>query len=605
MSNNIKLIFGENGAGKSLYYQNKMLNPLYIALNYDVENWYKETKDKSGKIKKYIISQEKYLNSTNEEKIKFLKNKIYKNRDHFGKVQKKDFYNFLKKINFNDHSKWQEFSKNNKNQSNILDNNIELYISIWEHFDKYKSIIDSLTNECFELIKVYISFKFECIENLETTKAKSYQDAILKTQKIIYEEIKDIKDIDEILTISDIEILDKIKNNNLNVEELTKLIKLNIISCNEVNEIFKLMKQIEENKKICLNFNDYREKIQEYNALFNKDYQISEDGYSIENINLGHENYSNGQKIIHIFDILINCFANSNKTIILDDVFEKLDNQNSAKLINLLFDEFVKYNYNLEILTHDENFVDLFYKVLDNRNDIERKNIIDMKISFDKNKPNLKNVSLSLTFDRYIKNIYQGLLKENISNEEHKAHFLFAKYFNRRSGVNNIFQVLDFKNNTYNLDNNITHQIYEFLSENIFHYEENLKQKIENNPLLKQYFNDDILLNSKDTSSFYEKLIKKFEVLEEPKFGLSLSNVSKYLQEMLLHINEEKEYYENNKKRFLQMKEECKKQNKKFSKYHFYRAMKSRELNSENKTNRNKLFHNLEYSLTILNKTNL
>lgn len=605
MDNKIKLIFGENGDGKSLYYRNKIHNPLYIALNYDVENWYKEIKDKNDKIKNCIVSQEKYLNLEKYKRIETLEENIYKNKKHFGKINKTSFKNFLEKIEFNNPFKWKEFSQKCKNKNNILDNNIELYISISEHFDKYKSAIDSLSDESFELIKIYISFKYEQINNLEIKKAKEYQESILTIKNSIYEQISHIKDIDGILAISNIEILDKIKNNNLNVQKLTELIKLNVILCEEVAEIFKLMDEIEENKQKCLNFNDYKDEIKKFNEEFKKNYKISEDGYSIENIDLSYEKYSNGQRIIHVFEILMNCFANSKKTIILDDVFEKLDNQNSAKLINLLFDEFVKYDYNLEILTHDENFVDLFYKVLDNRDDIERKSIVDMQISFDKGKVDLREISVSLTFDRYIKNIYQRSLKENISSnltEEHNAHFLFAKYFNRRIGVNNILQVLDFKNNTYNLDNNITHQIYEFLSENIFHYEENLKQKIENRPLLKQYFNDDILLNCNDTVEFYEELIKKFQEIKEPMFGVSLENVSKYLDKMLLHIKEEKNYYNERKNKFLEKEQECKEQNKKFSKYDFYKRMDNRALNFKNKANRNKLFHDLEYSLAVLNK---
>lgn len=603
MDNKIKLIFGQNGEGKSFYYREKTHDLLYIALNYDVENWYKEIKDKNGKIKDYIISQEKYLNLEKYKRINFLEENIYKNKKHFGKVNKTSFRNFLEKIEFNNRSKWKEFSKGCKNNGNILDNNIELYISISEHFDKYKSIIDSLSNEFFELVKIYMSFKFEKINNLKTKKAEEYQKEILAIQNGIYEQINHIENIDKILAISNIEILDKIKNNNLNVEELTELIKLNVISCDEVIEIFKLMDEIEENKQKCLNFNDYKDKIKEYNEKTNKNYKISEDGYSIENIDLSHKKYSNGQRIIHIFEILMNCFANSKKTIILDDVFEKLDIQNSVKLINLLFDEFVEHDYNLEILTHDENFVDLFYKVLDNRDDIKKQDIIDMKISFNEGKPNLINCSLSLTFDGYIKNIYKGSLRQNIFNQDHKAHFLFAKYFNRRSGVNNIFQVLDLTNNKYNLGDNITHQIYEFLSENIFHYEENLKQKIEENSLLlKQYFNDDILLKCNDTSSFYEELIKKFQEIKEPMFGVSLNNVSEYLKDMLFYINEEKKYYEENKKNFIEMKEDYKNQNKKFSKYSFYKTMDSGVLNFNNKANRNKLFHALEYSLSVLNK---
>ncbi len=602
MDNKIKLIFGQNGEGKSLYYRNKTDDPLCIALNYDIENWYKEINDKNGKTKDYIISQEKYLNLEKYKRINFLEENIYKNKKHFGKVNKISFRNFLKKIEFNDRSKWKEFSKGCKNNGNVLDDNIELYISISEHFDKYKRIIDSLSDEFFELVKIYISFKFEKINNLETKKAMEYQEAILAIQNDIYGQINYIENIDEILAISNVEILDKIKNNDLNVEELTKLIKLNVVLCDEVKEIFKLMDEIEENKQKCLNFNDYKDKIKEYNEKMNKNYKISEDGYSIENIDLSYEKYSNGQRIIHIFEILMNCFANSKKTIILDDVFEKLDNQNSVKLINLLFDEFVKHDYNLEILTHDENFVDLFYKVLDNRDDIKKQDIIDMIISLDKGEPILRNGLHSLTFDGYIKNIYKGSLKKNIFNQDHKAHFLFAKYFNRRCGVNNIFQVLDLTNNKYNLGDNITHQIYEFLSENIFHYEENLKQEIENSLFLKQYFNDDILSKCNDTSSFYEELIKKFKKIKTTKFGVSLNNVSKYLKEMLFHINEEKKYYEKNKEKFNEMKEDCKNQNKKFSKYSFYKNMYGIESNSNNKTNRNKLFHALEYSLSVLNK---
>ncbi|MEG1009834.1 MAG: hypothetical protein RSF67_08520 [Clostridia bacterium] len=95
MSNKIKLIFGKNGGGKSLYYDKKKNDPNYISMNYDIENWYiDETK---------VISQEKYLNKPILEKIKNLKENLYSNnKKEFGKINKSNFYNFLKKINFSE-----------------------------------------------------------------------------------------------------------------------------------------------------------------------------------------------------------------------------------------------------------------------------------------------------------------------------------------------------------------------------------------------------------------------------------------------------------------------------------------------------------------------
>ena len=69
MKNKIKLIFGENGAGKSLYYQQKSSNTDYIALNYDIGNWYQEIKDKNNNTISHVISQEMYLNLKKREKI--------------------------------------------------------------------------------------------------------------------------------------------------------------------------------------------------------------------------------------------------------------------------------------------------------------------------------------------------------------------------------------------------------------------------------------------------------------------------------------------------------------------------------------------------------
>lgn len=486
---------------------------------------------------------------------------------------------------------------------------IQLFLEIRENFEKYKDIIDNLTSEEFELLKLYISLAFKEIDNLKTQQAIDYQEKIIFIKNEIKEKIININEIDNLIKIKDINVLDKIRNNKLDISKITDVIKDKLVNIGGVKDIFQLQAQIENNKKKSICFLDYKNEIAQIENI-----KISSNGFNLENIDLSKEKYSNGQKIIFIFEKLLDCFIKSNKTIILDDVFEKLDIQNSVKLINLIFDKYLDNNFNIEILTHDENFVTLFKNVLQNREDkdVLITNILEKTILKTGKKESIETTPLSLTFENYIRNIVNNNKKEcdkecNIEiNKDINRHLLFIKYFNRKNFSNNMMQLLevekrkdqifDFEIEMCDLYKNKTWQIYNFLSENIFHYEENIN--IDDYPLIKKYFDDDILKNSKNTVEFYENMIKEFDNEGSSKYGVDMKKVTNFLKEILIYIKDEETYFKENKETYLDKK----RNNPRFSKFNFFSNMEIKKNDRDYKDKRNKILHELEYSLTAIRK---
>lgn len=511
-------------------------------------------------------------------------------------MSKSSFDAFLKKVKFEDIKNWYLFQKDQTTINHKINefNNIDLF-DIWQKFQDYEDLIkNKLDDETFELLKIYLSLNYDKVPNLKIENVLKIQESILSIKENLFKKLQNVPELNKLEKLN-FNIIDNIRNKTLNLEELEQYIKVKIISLNDSKRIFYLMSKIEQERKKCLNFSKFMNLNSNIHNL-----KISDDGYSIENIDLSDEKYSNGQRIIYIFKILLDIFAKSGKTIILDDVFEKLDIQNSVELLDMIFDNYHKYNISIEILTHDEYFVDLFYKVLSDIDEInDTENVQQMRISIEDNKPILANDKTPINFKQYMKNVYDTINKNKTIDDDTKKHLLFIKLFDRNSWSNNYIQVLE-KDNDFISEKNITLEIFKFLSEEIFHYENEID--IEKYPLIKNYFDYDLFKQHLNTIELYEKLIKIFSKSEK-KYGICLKKVSSFLEKMIEYLKMEKdcfcknfEQYEKNKKTELN-------EGKFYKKTTFYKEFLW-DKNPSKKLERNKLFHSLELSLDSLKNNN-
>lgn len=356
----IKLIYGENGAGKTFYYKSLINNENFICLNYDIANWY-DYKEKK-------FSQWNYISKENIENIKTKFSYILdtKNKNsipkYFGINNKKIFTSFLKDNDFDTFEQWYSYHNDMKNKNyEYVEKDLEKYSNvfyIWKDFNKFKSILENISNDEFEILKVFVNIQYNKINDLSAIKAIFYQNSIINIIEDLKKEIPSI-DINRLEKI-EIDLLEKIKNNRINMENISEIIKNVIIKFEEVQELFELKDNLNSKKNNCLNFNNL--KLSQTSEI-----KIADDGYSLEGIDLGEEKYSSGQRVVYIFNLLLNIFSQSGKEIILDDIFEKLDIKNT---VNLIIDilECCKKNEEMQIsiLTHDINFINLFQSVLNN-----------------------------------------------------------------------------------------------------------------------------------------------------------------------------------------------------------------------------------------------
>lgn len=190
----------------------------------------------------------------------------------------------------------------------------------------------------------------------------------------------------------------------------------------------------------------------------------------------------------------------------------------------------------------------------------------------------------SFTFDIYLKHLYDYIKKDKnfLKDKNIEDHLLFSKLFNRSNIRNSWVQILDKIENNLD-DENYSIQIYKFLSENIFHYEENID--ITKYNLISTYFYEEIFCKNIDTLQLYDYLIKRY-INKEKKFGINLDNVIVFLKRMREFIELEKDFYIKNKSLFLKCK---------ISKKEFFKELYPKD--SEKTKERNKLAHMFEYTL--------
>lgn len=579
----MRLIYGDNGTGKSQYYEKKSKDSEYIVLNYSVSKWYRKKQFSEWNYKKDDFDSE--IAQKTKKVIKDISNDFGCNEKeckeslkHISFIKPEDWLSWKKEI------KIENTEKKEKNYSNIF--------NVLIHFDNYKEKIRSLSNESFDLLKVYSSLKYSKIdENKLSKKAIAYQNKILYIIQELKKEI-DSPDLEQLSELN-IDILEKIRiNDDINVSEIVNLIK-NIIIINnyqEINDICDLEIKKEKVKKKCLNFKKLG--INKYEKIFkNKQIEISVDksGYSL---NFDIDDFSDGEKIVLLFEILLEAFSRTGKILLLDDVFEKLDIQN---IYNLLFDLFTIYknssNMRIEILTHDVNFFEMFKKMTNDFPDhLERVKykIIDYQTKTENFE--IKKYPFALTFKDYLKNMLSDLKNnEDFFIDEINDHILFAKLFNREPTMNNWSHfITNQQSYKSQIENNFTVELYAFLSENIFHYEN--KIEISKYKLIEQYFNYDGFFSDPNLNTviLYEKLINKFEAYQdkEEKWGLKLVDVAHFLKKLLKFIKREESFYQQNIEKY----------SSDMTKKQFYKELYD-GMDQANKKERNRLFHILEYSL--------
>lgn len=610
--NQLLLVYGDNGEGKSLYYKNKLLDPNYLAFNYDLEKWYDpETETFSqfnikGRIlEKNIIDLNKNFFKDLKKELNFSMtiseiNKTFKNiiedinkSNSYNIKEYKDNYNIYNIIEYiND---WCNQINNNKKYIELDEESINSYLEIYLSYKKYKRIFNKIFLDETKFINICIYIKLHNYQEEEFLKNNIWNSCILKiknkTKDIFLNYIKKYLD-----NCNEYDHSEKIVRTieKMNVNLLYKIYK-DFQSSDVINwinnyifykkllgsETFKTLKlKIDEYNKMkeqCFKFNNFdlnRYKIENfifknelnykiYNSLRN--INISEDGLILQNIGDLFKYLSNGEKIIAIFTIFLPYLFEQNKTILLDDIFEKLDIYNCSNFIKLLFYELSEYNENkkkkIEILTHDINLLKLFMDIYDEceyfKND-------KFKIIYPRIKMinNVFGLDIKGTTERYIfsfedllrnlKNKFNNTEKFGWLHENSKTLLNFCKYFYRYETNNNWIQLLSiYKHKTLNEITSI--KIYNFISENIFHYspmiliddnEQELKEIFcEFDPKSDFYiFNE----NNYSTLDFYDYFIDKLENTNED-YKIDCKKLSIDIKKMRTFIIMEKNYYEENK----------------------------------------------------------
>ena len=638
--NKISVIYGENGIGKSLYYQQILTNKNkeYIPFNYDLAKWYdsksktfSEFNLKGKEIREEIfnLNNSLFTDLCNETGIKInrkLLDKIIEQINNSNSINIQKYDKPIKDIEkiFNYVNIWKQEKQNIKNDFIFNNDEINSYLKICSDFKIYKKFLSKWFNldvHIFHNICVYINLlKYKELDFLKENKynnnilnikneLKKFLDNSLEKNSILKNAEKE--KIKELLNEVDLDILNTIYRTDYtgNVEDIINtFIFCKIVESNSFKRLVNKIQEYENIKKICTRFN--KEKINFNDSCFHDSFKnkfiknknnikISKDFLTIENINLDIEKFSDGEKIIFIFTLFLPIFLSEDKIILFDDVFEKLDIFNTSQLIRNIYSELLKgNNKKIEILTHDINLVKMFTSIFEEEYFNNKKfslyypNLIINQKTKKVIITNLKNTTPVLSFEILLKIFKDSFNKKNITTQTYNDNFFifnFCKYFYRSDISNNWIQIQLIGNNTKLLDS-LSIQIYKFISENIFHYSPNIKVSAE----LKKYFfefdfNSNFFIgNNKniDTIDFYNYFIKQFnDKLKFNKYNLNFSKLIDDIKNMSTFIEMEKNFYIDNKKEYGNRK----------SAFEFYQTFWSE--NEEEKKKRNNLFHSFTKSL--------
>lgn len=557
----IKLIYGNNGNGKSRYSKEVDKNS-FIVLNSSISNWYDEEQK--------IISELNYLMKPLKEKIDSLTTNLISANSSLKDVKGfkvGTFKVFLKNINFSTKEEWDQHTSI---ESDYVDISIPDLIDWSTFITEHKDILEKIEVENQELLLLFSSFKHENSEHkYKTDNAK----------KLNLEAIDIISSIKDILDKSNIKTGDfeKIKFKDLKrifsgidkipelTENLNNAIKNKIIISKEYLDIKTLEKEMEELKKTSIKF------------IEGDAYELMDDGYSIK-IDLGAENYSEGQKAAKILKILVNSLENTNKKIILDDFFEKLDSTNQEFAINSIINSTTEF----EILTHDTKTVE----IIQSESRQSNIKISENKISInEKGVPEIKGANLSLSFANLCYRVW------NSDEEKHNSSLnIFIKMFGRYTAQAGSFT----GDNLTNFKENKNSKSWKFSSNNVFHYNSKINFKE-----IKEIFLLDVAknVNSIEMLEILKDKIKK-DLVQPIKFGISYKKILEYINEVINCLSEEKMYFDYMEENNLNDKETSLKLNKYYE--NFWKGKEKVKPQNVTKVDRGKIMHKLENSLLII-----
>ncbi|MGL5522102.1 MAG: hypothetical protein ACRDAW_02430 [Metamycoplasmataceae bacterium] len=607
-NNTIKIIFGENGVGKTEYAKNEKKNALVLN-SYEIESLKLKESNED-----YIFYSDyrSQINDKEEQKIKIFKEILKDIYVGMSKIQNKKnqsiFDNFIEIENINI-EKMINFYNENKNQKKqeltleISDINNEFHKE-YKQGIRFNEKTFSLENIFLRKIKSPIVEIKNNIENFIEAKGVEFSEKINQISEFINEINKIIAESEETLELDDKigkSILNKIEKNLINEEnisldqinnEIVNKFKTYLISMEKFKEIIKINNQEIKNFLLFDDSFDYSDI-----NLTGKSFFVEDEGKTLKL----SKNLSKGQTTF----ILINSILKGNKKkVILDDIFETLTIENQLNVIDAITDNIKN---EIEILTHDINTYDMLKKTF-KQNDIHCELAYINKNVNSKLEPINKDITLTLAQlnEKIIDTVKDP---KNLKFDELTFHIiLFAKIFSRKIYYSSKIKEVPINDDKDNVKEDLEKE-WNLISENIFHFEETFKiSEISNLLYISQSKSFEIFDISKDKNinsiQFFENWISKISDFlknkknqKTEKWGINLKEILKFLKFVTDGLAGEKllqEKYKYNKEEFK-------------TKHIFLDYLKNNnDINGEDKKEiieiikkRNK-FHKIDFSLEFL-----
>ncbi len=502
----IKLIYGNNGEGKSFYSDFHDVNA--IVLNSYISKWYDE--------KTHKISELDYITKQQKKEIKVLTKKLTSANSSLSKNQEfnvNNFHEYLKSIAFFNKNEWDQYVLTNSTMH-------DEHLSVSELIDldifvlKYQNILLDLKKEDTELIRILSSLlKYEG-DTYESKYAKKFNKQIVVVLENIKERLQS-RGIEEkhftTLSSGHLKMLFRhIHEIPALLENVTALIKNKIVSSVEYLRIKQLELEIQELKMKAIKF------------ISGSRYKTLDDNYAIE-ANLGKGNYSEGQKAVKVLAIIAQSLEYTNKKIILDHFFENLDVMNQELAINAI----IRSKKEFEVLTHNIKTVEIIQSASRYTNIAISENQVMMNLTT--NKPEVVEGHLVLTFQSLCSQIWET------TEEPNSTINIFVKMLGRytaKAGSLTGDDLMFFRTNKNS-------QSWQFSANTVLHYDGDI---------------DFLTINEKYLLGI-EKNVNSIEMIEflmnkiktethSKKYGLSYAKILIYLEELIKCLGEEKRYYD-------------------------------------------------------------
>ncbi|MGL4951568.1 MAG: hypothetical protein ACRC4L_01135 [Mycoplasma sp.] len=518
----IKLIYGNNGAGKTKYAQKmKGDSSKYFAIDSDLKGWYDD-------VQKKFSHANFFKNKKNDEiEVKVKKIKSVKSRIITDFNFEKDTWKLVFKEDFKTALQWYDFKKNiEKEEVNIESeykfNNIE-YI---EYFAKVRKWLSGLSNEKVELLFIFLSLKYEQTHDYKEFASKEINQQILNIKETLLLELNEINHVD-LSEIAKLNIEPKIIWKMLNMNDgdvsefLERKFRIAFVNHRDVIEIFEIFEEIDNLSK--------NKNFLTFESLINdKEFKVVDNGLSIS-IDLSEENYSQGQRNIKMFEIILRCFKNYEKTLILDDFLEKLDTNNLREAAQLVCDN---ADSDIEILTHELIVVDILEEEFKN-------NDLNLNTYIIGDNDELMQHDLFLTFQSLNLKLISGS-QSDCSRLLENPYFIFSKIMARYIAYPAAVTEIDFDKKDFN--DNLMLNTFSFISENVYHYSE---FNLDGNNQLKKIMPVG-LLNCNNSIDVIDYLLSLFGISVKDSYGLSKQKIISFLNEIKKYLTLEKDYYDDN-----------------------------------------------------------